>query len=595
MSKPNLEGRSSTPDVSITNVDFAFDPELRKKEQERLQEQEKLQAQRDWEDYLQTRDYLDDSGNIHDAKTGRFKKDDRDADGNRAYYNDVYEATLSDTSRENMGILSLARLARDARLHGDKTMLLDLEDEIMSKLSEMQEKYNWSEESANFHLDKILSIIHEGEAEEQSPDGQSPDDTPAPDPSTQEKQVSPVSKTPNIDELLRKLRERNKELESSDPTSKRIERSRDGIFDKVKKGLGRAALFMSIVGTAVAFAASSLLSSANNSEANDNIPSPTQPSATSEAAFSSATAGLVVGEIGSEKPGSAEEEEAYGYDRELDPYFAEDKASEWNMSNGFSTDGTTEKAMTEWGDDWENSPQMMAMIASELGIDGSGDPVALAELLTKNPNAYEDMINRIEKALNKATSVRFEQYLAGTPYDSWYTTLDQNGNPQLVQSFDVVRSEDVTLMVFEVDGKTYKVISECGQLIVEEPNVNVPRFEIPQTPPPTPDTPPVTPPVTPEIPDTEPEPKQPEKDINVNPQLPEQTQMGDTRMASGEETLAATPPESYTPPQTTESESIAPGAQENDRTDSDNSTPETIPEAPAGANGTNGVNTGIIE
>ena len=594
MPKPNLEGRSSTPDVSITNVDFAFDPELRKKEQERL-EQEKLreqeQAQRDWEAYLQTRDRLDDSGNIHDAKTGRFKKDDREADGNYAHYLEVYKATLADTSRENMGILSLARLARDARLHKDRTMLLDLEEEIVSKLSEMQEKYNWSEESANLHLDKILSIIHEGEAEEQSPDEQSPDDTPAPDPSTQEEQVSPVSKTPNIDELLRKLRERNKELESSDPTSKRIERSRDGIFDKVKKGLGRAAVIMLRFGAGVAVAAASFLFGANNSEANDNVPSPTQPSATSEAAFSSATAGLVVGEIGSEKPGSAEEEEAYGYDRELDPYFAEDKASEWNMSNGFSTDGTTEKAMAEWGDDWENSPQMMAMIASELGIDGSSDPVALAELLTKNPDAYEDMINRIEKALNKATSVRFEQYLAGTPYDSWYTTLDQNGNPQLVQSFDVVRSEDVTLMVFEVDGKTYKVISECGQLIVEEPNVNVPRFEIPQTPLPTPDTPLVTT----EIPNMKPEPKQPEKDINVNPQLPEQTQMGDTRMASGEENPAATPSESY-PSQTTESGStIAPGAQENDRTDSDNSTPETIPEAPAGANGTSGVNTGIIE
>lgn len=148
MPKFNLEGRSSTPDVDIRNVETAFDPEAR-------------QAQQDLLDYLKQRPYLDGRGNIHNPENGRFMSVDMTDDGNRAYYDQIARETLNNTSREGLGVLSLARLAREARLNGDKTMLNDILDEVQDKLVEMEERYDWNVDSSTTHFDRVMSIIYD--------------------------------------------------------------------------------------------------------------------------------------------------------------------------------------------------------------------------------------------------------------------------------------------------------------------------------------------------------------------------------------------------------------------------------------------------
>ncbi|MDO4773950.1 MAG: hypothetical protein Q4A37_02390 [Candidatus Saccharibacteria bacterium] len=153
MPKINLEGRSSTPDVDIRNVETAFDPEAR-------------QAQQDWLDFLKQRPYQDAKGNIHNPENGRFMAVDMTDDGNRAYYDKIARDTLHETSREGLGVMSLARLAREARLNGDKTMLNDILDEVQDKLVEMEAKYDWNADSSTAHLDKVMSIIYGDDAVE---------------------------------------------------------------------------------------------------------------------------------------------------------------------------------------------------------------------------------------------------------------------------------------------------------------------------------------------------------------------------------------------------------------------------------------------
>ena len=160
-----------------------------------------------------------------------------------------------------------------------------------------------------------------------------------------------------------------------------------------------------------------------------------------------------------------DKEEIRGYQPELDPFFDEGKTAEYNMSNGFRTDVSPKEAMGLWQEDWENSPEMMSMIAAELGMEGSENPTSLDDLLTNSPDYYESWADKIEAMLGRATDVHYETIPAGTEYNTWYTTLDENGDPQLVQSFGISHDHDVTVMAFTVDGKEYRVNSECGQMI----------------------------------------------------------------------------------------------------------------------------------
>lgn len=144
--------RISTPNIDSGDVNMAFDPELR-------------QAQQDWSDYLGTRDQKDLRGNVHDAQSGQFKSVDSTPDGNRALYEGVVrEAEDSkEGSRENWSFLKLAHAARAARIRGDRTVLGDIEDDIQDKLLAIRSDENskWSEEDADFMLDKVTSIIYD--------------------------------------------------------------------------------------------------------------------------------------------------------------------------------------------------------------------------------------------------------------------------------------------------------------------------------------------------------------------------------------------------------------------------------------------------
>lgn len=89
---------------------------------------------------------------------------DTTPDENQAYYDKIARETLSNTSRENAGLLTLAKLAREARERGDKTMLGDLSDEIIDKLSAAQEQYGWSKETLGQHHDFITNMIYGDES-----------------------------------------------------------------------------------------------------------------------------------------------------------------------------------------------------------------------------------------------------------------------------------------------------------------------------------------------------------------------------------------------------------------------------------------------
>lgn len=200
MPKNNLERRSSTPDVDIHNVDTAFDPEAR-------------QAQQDWLDYLKQRPYQDAHGNIHDPKTGRFMSVDTTPDENQAYYDKIARETLSNTSRENAGLLTLAKLAREARERGDKTMLGDLSDEINDKLSAAQEQYGWSEETLGQHHDFITNMIYgdESTSEQLEPS------TTEPSGGKQPEQPKPSAATQAILEKFEQFRSQAKADSSEQP------------------------------------------------------------------------------------------------------------------------------------------------------------------------------------------------------------------------------------------------------------------------------------------------------------------------------------------------------------------------------------------
>ena len=237
---------------------------------------------------------------------------------------------------------------------------------------------------------------------------------------------------------------------------------------------------------------------------------------------------------GQEVGGSNEidNEDIRGYRPELDPFFDEGKTAEYNMSNGFRTDVSPKEAMGLWQEDWENSPEMMSMIAAELGMEGSENPTSLDDLLTNSPDYYESWADKIEAMLGRATDVHYETLPAGTVYNTWYTALDENGDPQLVQSEGISHDHDVTLLVMTVQGKdgqefTIKINSECGQGISAQMYDNVPVFipdtgtpDQPVTPgdntPPTPTTPGEgTPPPT--TPGEDTPPTTPPEEPNENP------------------------------------------------------------------------------
>ena len=117
------------------NVNAAFDPELRKEEH---------QARSDWGQYLGSRpDELRRSAENPDEK--------------------MYKSTLAETSWDGKGLIELAKMARDARLRGDKTTFEDVQDVLADRLQELGERENeerWSDDAINATIDRLDRIMN---------------------------------------------------------------------------------------------------------------------------------------------------------------------------------------------------------------------------------------------------------------------------------------------------------------------------------------------------------------------------------------------------------------------------------------------------
>lgn len=635
MSKFNLEGRSSVPDVDLRDayksVDpFAsLDPLLAKSRQ-------------DWLNYINTRPAIDEDGNVYDPETGQPIEVNMEMDRNRRYYNDVYDATIHEGSRENMRLDSLAHLANEAYLRGDKTMLADLEDEIIKKLADVQEKNHLSQELIDTYMEKLNSIVYAGtpvgsqdkEPTTHQPASQEPDPTgnhgqgkqPAGGNGTKEpvtargvaEKLNADGEEFSLDALQKALEDNDQSLEPK--KKKLLDRLKGRVKDfaqgtgEVVKGIWKpvfswfdltrtatrnvidtkpedfatvaeykkakrdaviAAMgpyaiagFVAVVGVALvktaflvapAGRAAGLVAEGLGDDSID--PSLVDAAQSADVAgvdsghgdFSpmgwgnydddmSLQAGSDTGDAGvmfNHDPSI--DVGPHGYDISLDPFFAPDKGPEWNMSNGFITNGTPAEAMDDWMKDLFKSPEMMSMFAAESGMEGADDPTTLDDLLTNSPNDYISWSDRIKEMLDQATDVHYETIPAGKEYNTWYTQIDNNGDPQLVQSFGISHDKDVTALVFSIKGENYMVNSDCGQLVRYEPTVydNVPIFN-PSDQPGGQDTPPAqpgtpgeqgTPPAQPGTPEEqtpqEPNSKDPTVGANVNSDLSGQVQMGD--------------------------------------------------------------------
>ena len=141
--------RKDIASMPSSGVDAAFDPEQR-------------QAEKDWNDYLahsrKTQGYLLEQKNgtvsLRDHEN-KFKAEESDQE----YRNRIYDESLESTSRENMGLVSLAKAAREARELGDKTTQLNIEDEIQEKLIAEADKNGWTEDQRNRMLDRLLKVM----------------------------------------------------------------------------------------------------------------------------------------------------------------------------------------------------------------------------------------------------------------------------------------------------------------------------------------------------------------------------------------------------------------------------------------------------
>jgi len=110
-----------------------------------------------WSDYLKTRDYIDKDGNIHDAKTGQIKEEGITA---RDDFNRLIEEldAKKEGSRDDLGIVSLAKELARARKDRDKTRQGDIENEIKDRLISMEGEYGWNNEATSARLQQILKI-----------------------------------------------------------------------------------------------------------------------------------------------------------------------------------------------------------------------------------------------------------------------------------------------------------------------------------------------------------------------------------------------------------------------------------------------------
>ena len=90
--------------------------------------EEQLQGDKDFKEYLEGRDFKDEQGNVHDAETGRFKREE-DANSKPEEQTEPYENPYRNLNMDQL--LDEWAEAEDA---GDRTKSMDIQDVIQDKL-----------------------------------------------------------------------------------------------------------------------------------------------------------------------------------------------------------------------------------------------------------------------------------------------------------------------------------------------------------------------------------------------------------------------------------------------------------------------------
>lgn len=104
-------------------------------------------ANADYADYLRTRDFEDANGNIHDAKTSKFKKRDAGSDPYEAdLMNSAHTEALEENTLRDSSLDVLAKKVAEARQSGDATAAAHAEDLFFDKFTKLSEKYGWEED-----------------------------------------------------------------------------------------------------------------------------------------------------------------------------------------------------------------------------------------------------------------------------------------------------------------------------------------------------------------------------------------------------------------------------------------------------------------
>lgn len=274
--------------------------------------------------------------------------------------------------------------------------------------------------------------------------------------------------------------------------------------------------------------------------------------------------------------------DGFKYDRAQDPFYMPGKQGVHDFGAPLQSNTLDGNKPAGWND-WTqvrltNSPEQLASIATGMGVDGQTDANMnpLAEQFkdaANGPKLMSHYHEEVMKILNDPTTKIREEAITG-PYASLYE-WDQNGDGVLAR--DDYVDERGTKMIIEFgppnNRQVMEIRKDCGgqriwapvipvQEVVSRPQgngsynlvsnsrpqgngsytprgggnppVNNPPAENPPTNNPPTNNPPTNNPPT-NNPPTEQPPvaKEPTKDVNVNPGLPEAIRMGAERMGSG--------------------------------------------------------------
>ena len=170
------------------------------------QKEEELREHQDMLDYLKGRDYQDKNGQIHDAKTGRFK---REGDANKS--KDDYGNETK--SYSEMSLEDLVDKWAQAEINDDKTMSGDVQDEILERLEKGQ---GFSED----HKARLIDTVHKQmldrkkqiQSQAVDPDIRSSEVTITVDPDMPESHISQTDDNPET-----KRNDEDRELPSPNP------------------------------------------------------------------------------------------------------------------------------------------------------------------------------------------------------------------------------------------------------------------------------------------------------------------------------------------------------------------------------------------